>query len=113
MKNLLHTWLNNLNRPSPDTLDHGPEVPKNYDYPDTINGGTIRRYTNHLLDVAEDADRYVNNPENWWNREDIQWQAGYRAAVLDAVESLRHLIDGNTVSLDMSLIETLFPKQAS
>lgn len=113
MKNLFHTWLNNLNRPSPDTLDHGPDVAKEYDYPDTIDSGTIRKYIDHLLNEAENADRYVNDPENWWNREEIQWQAGYRDAVLDAVESLRHLIDGDTPPLDMTLVEELFPKPAA
>lgn len=113
MKNPIHTWLNNLNRPSLGTLDHGSDVPRNYNYPDTVPGDIIRRYTDHLLDVAEDADRYVNDPENWWNHKNIQWQAGYRAAVLDSVESLRHLIDTATPPLDMSLVETLFPKQAS
>ena len=113
MKNPLHTWINNLNRPSPDTLSHGPDVPKNYDYPPTIPSEVIQKFTDNLLALADDADRYVNDPENWRNHEEIQWHAGYRDAAMTAVETLRHLIDGNTQPLDMSLVETLFPKQAS
>lgn len=113
MKNIFHTWLNNLNRPSLDTLDHGPDVPKNYNYPDTIDGEVIQKFTDNLLALSDKADRYVNDPENWWDREEVQWQAGYRDAAMTAVENLRHLIDTTTPPLDMSLVETLFPKQAS
>lgn len=110
MKNPLHTWLNNLNRPSPGTLSHGPDVPKEYDYPVTVPGEVIRKFTDNLLALADEADRYVNDPENWWDREDIEWNAGYRDAAMTAVETLRHLINCNTESLDMSLVETLFAK---
>lgn len=113
MKNLLHTWINNLNRPNPDVLSHGPDVQKNYHYPPTIDGEVIQEFTDLLLASASDSDRYVNDPENWWNREEVQWQAGYRDAMLDAIDNLHHLIDDTTPPLDLSLIETLFPKQAS
>ncbi|NMW88073.1 hypothetical protein [Mobiluncus curtisii] len=113
MKNIFHTWLNNLHKPSPGTLDHGSDVPKNYNYPVTIPGDIIRRYTDRLLDIADTADQYVNDPKNWRDREEIQWQAGHRDALLNSVEDLRRLIDTTTPPLDMSLVETLFPKQAS
>lgn len=113
MKNPIHTWLNNLNRPNPGTLSHGPDVQKNYHYPVTIPGEVIHKFTDNLLALADEADRYVNDPENWWNREDIEWNAGYRDAAMTAVENLRRLIDTTTPPLDMSLVETLFPKQAS
>lgn len=110
MKNLLHTWINNLNRPSPDTLDHGQDVPKHYDCPPTVHGEVIQKFTDLLLATADTADQYVNDSENWWDREEVEWQAGYRDALLNSVEALRHLINCNTESLDMSLVETLFAK---
>lgn len=113
MKNPIHTWLNNLNRPSLDTLDHGSDVPKNYNYPPTIPGEVIHKFTDNLLALADEADRYVNDPKNWRDREEVEWQAGHRDALLNSVEDLRHLIDTATPPLDMSLVETLFPKQAS
>lgn len=113
MKNLLRTWLNNLNRPNPDVLDHGPDVPKKYDYPDTVPGEVIQKFTDLLLATADAADQYVNDPENWWDREDIEWNAGYRDAAMTAVESLRQLINTTTPPLDMTLVEELFPKPAA
>ena len=113
MKNLLQIWIDALNKPSPDTLDHGPEVPKNYDYPDTVPGEVIRKFTDNLLDLSDKADQYVNDPENWWDREEVEWQASYRDAAMTAVETLRQLINTTTPPLDLNLIETLFPKQAS
>lgn len=113
MKKLLHTWINNLSRPNPDVLSHGPDIQKDYRYPDTIDGEVLQKFTDLFLAAASDSDRYVNDSENWWNREEIWWQAGYRDAALDAIDNLRHLIDENSEPLDMTLIETLFPKRAS
>lgn len=113
MKKLFRTWINNLNRPSPDTLNHGPDVPKNYNYPTIIPGEVIQKFTDLHLAIANETDQYVNNPENWWDHEEIQWQAGYRDALMTAVETLRQLIDTTTPPLDMSLVKELFPKAAS
>lgn len=84
---------------------------KIYTIPATISPAAINTWTIWAFKNATDSQACIENPDTWGDTPHLNYEAGYRDALYDAIDALRGYIDTTNCEeeLDLDLVHELFP----